>query len=195
VALDSASSADDGMRADAHKMMNWTERANVGPVFDGDVSAERGCVSHDDVTADLAIVRDVCIGHDQVAVANSCAASAFERAAIDGDVLPNLVAVADFQTRGLACVGQILRSHADCSKGKEAIIFAYLRRSLDRDVRDQMASFADFDAGADYAVRADLAGRMNLRVRVDDGCGVDGHSTQRSAVSKSTWQLAIGIWS
>src|SRR5207253_5243946 len=101
--------ADYGVRADAHEMMYRTQRADIGPVFDRDMSAERSGVRHDDVAADLAIMRDVRIGHDQVVIADLREAAALRRATIDRHELANLVVVADFKARALARVGNVLR--------------------------------------------------------------------------------------
>src|SRR6266404_8456961 len=86
-------SSDNGMRADAHEMVHRTQRADAGPVFDGDMSTERGGVGHDNVAADLAIVSDVSVGHNQVVAPNLGETAPLHRTSIDGDELANLVVV------------------------------------------------------------------------------------------------------
>src|SRR5712664_3907087 len=87
--------ADEGMCPNPYEVMYRAQCTDVCPVFHGYMPAERGPVRHDDVTANLAIVRDVGIGHDQVVIADSGASPALHRAAVDGDKLADLVVVAD----------------------------------------------------------------------------------------------------
>src|SRR6266478_84228 len=171
-------SADNGMRADTHEMVHRTKRADAGPVFNGNVPAERGGVGHDDMASNLAIMSDVSVGHDQVMVADLREPAAFYRAAIDGNELANLVVIADFQARRFARVRDVLRRQADRREREESIVDADLRRSFHGDVRHQVAALAQFDPRPNYAVGSDLAGGVNLGFGVNDGCGVNGHSAK-----------------
>src|SRR6266849_3237223 len=173
-----SASADNGMRPNAYKMVYRTKRADVGPVFDNDMSSQRRGVSHDDVAADLAIVRDVSVGHDQVVVPDPGEAAALHRAAINRDELANLVVIADLEARRLARVRNVLRRQANRREREESIIDADLRRSFQGDVRHQMAALAQFDPHANYAVGPDLAGWVNLGFGINDGRGVNGHSAK-----------------
>ena len=54
------------------------------------------------VVADAAVVRDVRVGHEQVAIADDRGAAAARRAAVDGHELAEDVALADDEPRVLA---------------------------------------------------------------------------------------------
>ena len=101
--------------------------------------------------------------------------AAFHGAAADGDALANLVVVADLQPRRLAFVGNILRRHADGAERKEGVVGADFRGPFDRHVRHQTAALAQFDLGANHAIRTDLARCRNFCPRIDDGGGMNTH--------------------
>src|SRR6185312_7309042 len=140
------------------------------------------------------IVRDVSVGHDQRVTAHARHPAALDGAPVDGDKLANLVVVADLEPGGFAGVSDVLRRHADRTEGKEAVVRADFRRSLDGDVRNQMAAFAHFDFRANHAIGADLAGGMNLRARIDDGCGMNqcGSFWRGVRLSWNVWLRAFG---
>ena len=127
------------------------------------MAAKSRGVGHDDVVTNRAVVSDVGVSHDEVVAAYAGEASAFDGAAVDGDELANDIVVADFETRGLALIADILWRQTYGGKRKELIMAADLRGAVYGDVRDQLAGFAEFDVCTDGAVRADLAGWMNFR--------------------------------
>src|ERR1700737_3705251 len=144
------------MRPNPHKMMHRAQRPYVCPVFHGYMPAERSRVRHNDVTANLAIVRNVGIGHDQVVVADPGASPALHRAAVDGDKLADYVMVADLQPCRFTRVGDVLRRQANRSKREETIVRANCRGAFDRDVRSKTAALANLDLGPNHTIRSDL---------------------------------------
>ena len=130
--------------------------------------AQRSRVRHDDVTPNLAIVRNVRISHDQVVIADARASSALHRPAVDGGKLANHVLVANLQPCRFARIGNVLRRQANRSEREESVIRADSSRSFDRDVRNQMAVLAQLHLGPDHAIRPNLARRMYLAFRIDD---------------------------
>src|SRR5580704_1612091 len=105
--------------------------------------------------------------------------AAFYGAAADGHEFANFVVLANFQPRRLASVSKILRRHPDRAKWKEAVVGANLCGAFNRDVRNQMASFAKLNIGPNYAIRPNLAAGMNLGAGINDGCGMDFHLPRR----------------
>ena len=57
--------------ADAAELVHRGAGADVGVVLDVHVAAERGMRSEDRVAADVAVVRHVDVGHEQVVVADA----------------------------------------------------------------------------------------------------------------------------
>ncbi len=151
------------MRADADVLMHRTHCAHHSPILDRHMSAEGGGIGQDHAIPNYTIVGNVRVGHNQVVIPHAGDAAAFYRAAIDGDKFADLVVVPDFQLSGLAGVGDVLRRQSDGRKWKEAVIRANFRRALNRDVRNQVASFAELHLRSNHTVGADFAGRMNLR--------------------------------
>ena len=110
------------MRSDANEVMHRTQRAHHRPLSDRDMAAEGRSVGQNDVVADVAIVRDVGVSHDQYMASHASQAAALDGAAVDGDELANLVMVTDLEPSGFAGVGEVLRRHADRAKRKEAVV-------------------------------------------------------------------------
>src|SRR5208337_217793 len=175
IAGDGGAAADKGMRSNAYEVMHRTQRPYRRPVSHGYVPAQRGCVGHDDVAANLTIMCDVGIGHDQVVAADPGASPALYGAAIDGDKFTNGVMVADLQPRRFAGIADVLRRHANRGKREENVARADFRGTFDGDVREQTAAFGEFHPRPDYAVRPNFARRMYFAFWIDDRCGMNGH--------------------
>src|SRR5436305_1890557 len=79
--------ADEAMAADPAELMHAGSGADVHEVFNGDMAAERRHVAENRVAADVAIVRDVHVRHEHVAIADRRHATAALRAAVDRDEL------------------------------------------------------------------------------------------------------------
>src|SRR6266446_4235615 len=171
--------ADEGMRSYPHEVVYGAQCSNVSPVFHGYMPAQRRRVCHDDVTPNLAIMRNVGIGHDQVVVADLGASPALDRAAVDGDKLADYVMVADLQACRFACVGDVLRRQANRSEREKDVVRANFRGSLDSDVRNQAAALAELDLGPDNAIRPNLARRMYLAFRSNDRRSMDRRRMDR----------------
>ena len=92
-------------------------------IIDGYLAGELGAIADDDVVADDVVVGDVTPFHQQVARADDglplggCAA-------VDGDILANLVVVADDGQRLLALELQVLRDGADDGSREEDVAIA-----------------------------------------------------------------------
>ena len=183
VARDGGPTSDIGMGSDANVLMYGAKRAHHRPFFYGHVAAQGCGVGQDDVIADYAIVSHMSVGHDERLIADARQAAAFCGAAIDGDKLPDTVVVADLKAGRLAAVTQILRRQSDGGEREEAVAGANFRRAGDSNVGDQLAIFAQLSISANRAIGADFAGGVNLRARIEDCGGVDGHRQ---------WCLACG---
>ena len=157
VACNGGAAPDKSVSTDANEVMHRTQRAHHRPLPDRDVTSQGRGVGQNHVIADVAIVRDVGVGHDQRVAADPSQPAAFDGAAIDGDELADFVVIADFEARGLAGVGQVLRRHSDRAEGKESIVGADPVGPFDGDVRHQIATLAQFNLGPDHAIRANLA--------------------------------------
>ena len=168
IARNGCAAADKSIFSDAHKVMHRAQRSHRRPVFYYHVPSERRRVGHDYVIADLAIVRNVRIGHDQVVAAHASHASALCRGAVNGDVLADHVVIANLQSSGFALVGNVLRGKADRTKRIELIIRTDFRRPFKRNVRAEVTTFAEFDIGANRAVRADIAGGREPGFGIED---------------------------
>ena len=143
----------------------WTPEpgADVGEVLDRHVAAERRRVAEDGVVADVAVVGDVDVGHEDVAIADRRHAAAAARAAVDRHELAEDVAPADHEARLLAAKLQVLRNQPDRRERVDLRIVADLGPAVDDRRGADPAVRADAHVGADRRVRADRRALADLR--------------------------------
>ena len=160
------------MLPDPAELVDRRAGADVGEVLDRHVAAQRRMRPKMTSLADVAVVRDVHVGHEDVAVADRGHAAAAARAAVDGDELAEDVAAADDQPRFLAAELQVLRDQADRRERIDLGVVADLGPAVDDRRRADPAIGADADVGADRrrAARSSClrrSGRAGGRSRSD----------------------------
>src|SRR6185503_8913039 len=143
------------------------------PVADHHVPGELRAVGEDGVAADLAVVRKVGIGHQPVVVAESRHHDVLDRAAVDGHVLADGVAVADLDRSVLAGVFLVLRLPAERREGEDPVFPADAHRPLQHDMRADRRLLADLHARADDGIRPHAHAAAEPRLRIDDRGGVN----------------------
>jgi hypothetical protein len=111
-------------------------------------------VRHDDVTAELAVVSDVCVAHKQIVMPDA-RGNFLMCAAVHRGVLAKNIMIADFQVRGLADILQILRFPTNHRKREKLIVRTDATGSLDDHVGMQYAAVAKNNAGTDDAIGTD----------------------------------------
>jgi hypothetical protein len=145
----------------------------IAPVADADMAGDLRQVGEDGVVADLAVVREVHVGHDPVVVADARDARILHRAAVDGAELAEGVAVPDLDPGRLALVLLVLRRRADRDEVPDGVAPADARVAVEHHVRADEAASAHFHVLADDRKRADLDVRGEPRAAVHDGAGMD----------------------
>ncbi len=117
--------------------------------------AGKGCgVGEDAVVADLAVVADMGVGHDQAMAADVGGTPSADGPARDGDAFSDDGLFADLGAGGLVLVFQVLRSDADAGERKKSSAGADGQVSIENDVRDKLAVFAQHHIGADGGIWA-----------------------------------------
>ena len=161
------------MAADAAELVNAGVRADRGVIIDADMAAERGAIAEDGVTAQVTVVGDVHVRHEQVAVPDRGLATATRGATIDRDELAERVALADDEPRPLALVLQILRRQADRGHREDHRLVPDRGLTVDDDGGADHAAGADRDIGTNRAVRTDDRPLADPRRWVDARARVD----------------------
>ncbi len=164
---------DVGILSDAAELMDRTERADGGVVFDGDVAGKRGAIDENRVAADLGVVADVRVGHDEVVAAEARGAAAFHCAAIDRGEFVEFVFVADFERDTFAFVGEILWVAADYAERVEVVAASQAGWALYHGVGFDDAAFAEFDFVADDGEGVDCDAVAEAGGGRDGGARVD----------------------
>src|SRR5258707_12094786 len=137
------------------------------------MAAERGAIRHHDLVAEIAVVSDVRIRHQQIVVADAGHPLVVGGAAIHRDGFAKYVAVADFEARRLALVFLVLRRVAQGSELKYLIVSADPRRTVDHRVRSDPGAGADDHVRTDDREWTDLHVRRDLSLRRDDPARID----------------------
>src|SRR5579862_1333208 len=130
------------MRSDPYVLMHWAKRTNHRPFFHRDMSGQRSGVYQHGVVANLAIMANVGVGHDQDVAADTRYSAALCRSPRDGYVFPDDVVIAHFQTRGLAPIADVLWTHAQRRKWINLVVAAEATGATEHDMRYQFAVFA-----------------------------------------------------
>ncbi|HWL72687.1 MAG TPA: hypothetical protein VNQ74_02295, partial [Burkholderiaceae bacterium] len=86
------------------------------------VTTQHAAVGHNNVIAQLTVMRDMAASHQVVVIANACDAVFLLRSAIDRDALANDVVIADDDASVAPPIAQILRISADNRAGKDMIV-------------------------------------------------------------------------
>src|SRR5690242_1985074 len=142
--------------------MNRAESPHSGKVLDGHVSPERGGICHDHVIANMAVVSNMRVSHDQVVATHGSQAPAFHGPTVDGYEFADRVVIPNLQPGRLSLVGDVLRRKADRGERGNRVVGTYLCGTFHRDVGDQPAIVTDLDVRSDDAIRTNVGGGMKL---------------------------------
>src|ERR1035438_2979188 len=169
-----------GEPADPGKLMHQDATGEERLIFNLRVAAQQHATGDDGLVADLAVVGDVPAGHDEIAVADL--RNRFGRgAARDGEVLANLIAVADSQIAAGAVKVLVERVGAEHRARADLVPLAEGGPALDINVGIEHATGAQNYVPLDHAVFADSHPWADDSVGRDDGGGgnrgrrIDGH--------------------
>ena len=138
-----------------------------GIVVNNDFAGKLRGITDDTAIANLAVVTDVHILHQQVAVADN-SLSLRSRTATDGDILANRVVVANLAGGLLALELQILGFGGDAGTWKELVIVAYAGTKMNGDIVQEFIVVADNNILIDDAEGTDNVVIANLCLRVND---------------------------
>ena len=139
-----------------------------GAVVDDNLSGKFCRVTDDTTVAYHAVVSDVHILHQQIAVtydglALRCSTST------DGDIFANGVVVANLTGCLFALELQVLWLCRDAGTRKDLVIVTQTRSEVERDVIQQLVVVANDDILVNYAERTDDIAVSQLCLRIDNG--------------------------
>lgn len=121
------------------------------------VAAEQHSVDEKSVVEDVAVVSDVSIGHQHVAIADASPMIFLLGSATDRDTFAKEIVVADFDSGvGVGSKADILRFATDHTVRPEPVSLADDHLALHDDVTVELRAVSDGDVGTDDAERADF---------------------------------------
>jgi len=160
------------MSADAAKLVHQRKAAQNSVVTNRHVTGQAGAIGENRSIADLAVMRQMAIGHDEIVMAEPRHTTARHGSTIESAVLPDDVPVADLKPGGFAFITQMLRRIAQGRELVNFIVPADTRRPVDDDMRTDPGVVTDLHARTDDAEGADMNVFPDFRARVDDGLGM-----------------------
>src|SRR3989344_412022 len=160
------------MSADAAKLVHQRKAAQNGVVTDRHVTGQAGAIGENRSIADLAVMRQMAIGHDEIVMTEPRHTPARHGGAIESAVLPDDVPIADLKPGGFAFVPQMLRRIAQGRELVNFIVPADTRRPVDDDVRTDPGIVTDLHARTDDAEGTNMDVFPDFRARVNDGLGM-----------------------
>ena len=121
ITIDTTHAAHHGKGADVHELVNTQHPTDHSTIIDIDMPRYGNSISNHNAITQAAVMSDMAIGHKQIAVtknrlliSSSCT--------VNGDVLANAIAIADYHFCGIPGVFEVLRFLADAGTGKDVII-------------------------------------------------------------------------
>ena len=147
--------ADEGVTPDPAELVHPGPGADVGEILDRHVAAECRHIAENRVVSHVAVVSDVHVGHEHIAVADFGDPAAAAGAAVNGHELAENVLLADDEARFFAAKLQVLRNEADRRERKHLSAVANLGPAVDDGRCPDGAVGADPHPGADERAGAD----------------------------------------
>src|SRR5690349_7217048 len=143
--------------------MDTRVSTDIRSIADENMSSERGRIRHDYSITNQAIMRDVCLRHDQAIISDPGEHSTACRAAMNRDKLPDLISSSNSGFGRLTFVFQVLRSQTNRDKGKDVSLGADGGTAVNYTVRFKADSIFDFHVIANDAVRTNETAVTNPR--------------------------------
>jgi hypothetical protein len=170
-------SPDDGITTHSNKLVNGHQSSNDGEIFHFDMPGEGSGIGQNDLVSHPAIMGDMGIRHDEIALAQNGLTPSFHGPPIDGYEFSNYIFIADNEPGWLPPVAQVLRRGADGSKRKYMAAFTDFARPFDDYVGFDDRPASDAHIFTDQAVRAYFYSGSDIRLRVDNGRRVNVQSS------------------
>ena len=169
---DTKSSADHGQSTDGAKVMDNCVARDDRIRFHMDVTTKQYAVDQHGIVHDVAVMGDVCVGHQQDPISDPSNAVFLGGPAIDSHTFSELIVVTDDD----ACcpvrrVRLVLRFRADDAAGPESIAIADHRLTGDDNVAVETALVSEHNIRANQAKRPDSNVTSNLCRRINLGEG------------------------
>src|SRR5919108_3037284 len=172
---DARRAADHGQIPDADKLVYGVMAGDEGTILHLDIARQPRIVDHNNIIAQTAIVRHMCIGHEKIMRPNAGDPVLFGTA-VDRHVLADAGMVADTQERALAAVFEVLRRPPQGSTDADVTVLADAGPALNHRMRTNNCPCAKTRMLADHRVWADADPFPKLSLRMDGGCGMDLHT-------------------
>lgn len=165
---DQGAALQNGMAADAHKLMYGTHAANDRKIIDGHVPSQIDCIGEDGMVADHTIVGHMRVGHHEDIVFED-GRSTLQGATVDGGILANRAIFPDDAGRFFSAKFEVLRNTGNHGTRENPSVFANSCAVIDDDVGADPAAFLDHDITLDRREGFDDDTICDLRIGMDMG--------------------------
>ena len=166
VLVDPGAAAHERVGADGDELMDGVEPAEDGAIVDGDVAGALGGVGDHHVIADVTVVREVHVGHDEATRAHRGLERRGGRA-VDGRILADDGSLPDLDPGLLATVLEILRVSAQDRPVADPHVFGQPHVPLQRGPGADPAAVADGHLGTDDGPGSDRHAGAQPGRRID----------------------------
>lgn len=153
---DFGTSSNDGHGADTNELVNTGKASDDSPVLEGHVASQCAEIRHDAIVPDLAVMRHMGIGHEEIAVPDDSLTATLLCTAIDGHVFAE----------------NILGTNLKCAIFPANVLFILRGAAYDRTSKELAFGANDRIAG-DHTMIADRDILCDRDIAVDNGIGTD----------------------
>ena len=149
------------------------------------MARKRGYVGHDDVIAQLAIMRNVRVG-EEIIVGTNHRGVAIAGGTMDGNVFTDCIVTTNARPSSAARPLEILRTQADARVRINDVRLAEFSSAIDDDMRMQLATAPQSDMRTNHTVRS------NFAFFADDGGGINyGGSMNVAHASSASMSMKV----
>ena len=150
---------------DVNELVNAQTATHHRTVFDHHVARHLNGIGHHDVVAEIAVVAQMAIGHQQVAVADAGHLALFG-GAVDRHAFPQRVSITDQHLGVGTAVLEILRRKPEAGAWVHLVVTAQGQPTIQHGMGTDPGVLSDHHLRADHRTRADdhTGGQLGLRV-------------------------------
>src|SRR5688572_3860379 len=160
-----------------------------GAVLNLDVARKACIVHHNNIVAEPAIVRPVCIGHQEGMGPDDRGPVLFGTA-VNGHILTDAALIADAQERALTAVFEVLGGAPQRRADPEVAVPTDGRPAVNDGVRTDVCSVAGTDVFADHSIGADVDILPEFGLRMDGRGGMNAHVCSAISIACSSASAA-----
>ena len=168
-----------------NELVNAQATTNHGTIFNHHMARHLDGIGHDDVVGQLALVAEMAVGHQQIAITDA-GDFTLVGAAVDRDALSDGVLITNHHLSRCSAVLEVLGLLTDAGPSKNLVVTAQAHAAIEHHMGANRGAGADAHLGADHGIGTNADAAVNLRRRINHRGGMNLRSECGAAHRQST---------